>query len=378
MLKITGLSLLLGAAALIVVLTQFFAPPTSGTPEPPTIVLSEDAASFKKSRGTFSEDGVKLAPDRARAIVKLDTGGIEAAHYPFLHIALKNPTRSLKVMISFEADGKRSDDYTLEATSPTSVWLATNEFQGWKGSIEAVELTFIAPGRESVHIADLSLHPASSTRQLRAIVSDLSSFKPWKRAQMNTHTGVAKVASFYPVPLVMTWLLLSLSIYGLIVLFTRRAFNWTEVGLIFLACWVSLDLVWQKRLTHQVTHSFQTFSGKTSEEKLAAGPDGKLYRFISTVKQHIESPDARVFVASSDLYRGMRGAYYLYPLNPYWKLEGPQIPDGRFMREGDYVLLLAPTRVKLNRAEGIRLPETGYFPVETLLFSPTGRLVRLE
>jgi hypothetical protein len=363
---------------LLVVLTQCFAPPPSGKPTPPSVPLLKGTATFQKSSGTVIGDGLRLEPSRARAVVTLETGDIEAADYPFLHIAIENPARGLRIKVSFTADGQVSEAYTLETPDPTSVWLAMNELEGWHGAVEAIEFAFIAPEGKSIHIADLSLHPASPSRQLRAIVSDLAGFTPWKRAQMNTHTGVAKVASFYPVPLVMTWLLLSLGAYGLIVLLTKRSFSWTDVGMIFLACWISLDLVWQKRLTHQVVHSYDTYAGKTTGEKLAAGPDGGLFRFISQVKEHIASPDARVFVASSDLYLGMRGAYYLYPLNPFWKLEGPQIPEGRFMREGDYVLLLAPTRVKLNREAGIRLPETGYFAADTLFISPSGKLVRLR
>ena len=94
--------------------------------------------------------------------------------------------------------------------------------------------------------------------------------------------------------------------------------------MIFLACWLVLDLVWQNRLLRQVAHSHFTFAGLSNEEKLAAGPDAKLYRSIAAVKAHINEPDARVMVATSDLYAGMRAAYFLYPLNAYWRLERPR------------------------------------------------------
>ncbi|NQX88845.1 MAG: hypothetical protein HRT77_09280 [Halioglobus sp.] len=376
MLKVTGLSLLLGAAALIVILTQLFAPPTSGKSGIPSVYLTEEPAPLARSNGTSSTDGLEFNPLLNNAVLKRATGGIEAQDYPFMHIAIDDPPADLTISVSITADGQKSDWYQLEAPHPESVWLSLNEFAGWQGTVEAVELRLITG--ETLRIKDLSLHPAAPSRQLRAIVSDLTSFAPWKRAQMNTHTGVAKVASFYPVPLVMSWLLLSLTIYGLIVLFTKRAFSWTDVGMIFLVCWFGLDLIWQKRLTHQVIHSHHTFAGKTTEDKLLAGPDGRLFAFISQVKEHIDSPNARIFVASDDLYRGMRAAYYLYPFNSYWKLGGPQIPDPERMHKGDYVLLLGPTRVLLHRAKGIRRPETKYFPAKLLFNSASGKLIRLQ
>lgn len=380
MLKTTVLSLLVGAVALVAVLTQCFAPPGSGKGALPSITLSQDTAHFGSAWGTLTGDGVELKiTDFGLGVISLETGGIDAADYPYLHLAIENAPHNLITTVAIKAVGKeKGAAYRLEHRSPESVWLSMNEFEGWQGDIEAIRVTFHARAGANMLVTDLSLHPASASRQMRAIFTDLVSFAPWKRAQMNTHTGVAKVASFYPVPLVMTLLLLSLAAYGLVLLLTRRRFSWTGAGLIFLVCWVVLDLVWQKRLTHQVAHSYNAYAGKTTAQKIAAGPDARLFKFISQVKEHIDSPESRIFVASSDLYLGMRGAYYLYPLNAYWKLERPEIPANDFMRAGDYVLRIHPSRVYYRKGKGVRRPETKFFPADLVFASTAGKLYRLK
>ena len=148
--------------------------------------------------------------------------------------------------------------------------------------------------------------------------------------------------------------------------------------MIFLACWLVLDLVWQNRLLRQVAHSHFTFAGLSNEEKLAAGPDARLYRSIAAVKAHINEPDARVMVATSDLYAGMRAAYFLYPLNAYWRLERPEIPDAQYLRKGDYILLLKPSRAYAHKDKGVRLPETRMYPAEMVYSSRTMHAIEAE
>ncbi len=384
MLKVTGLSLLLGTVALIVVLTQFFAPPSTDGPRPSPVTWNAANAKFNEGAATFANGELQLKLSRIGiGVVGLTTGGIEASDYPFLHLALEDLPQNLSVAISLETSEKKKKNryYTLENRSPRSVWLATNELEGWAGTIISFHLVVRGRANQIIRIRDLSLYPASPSRQLQAIFSDLTSSAPWKRADMNTHTGVAKVSSFYPVPLVVTLLLLSTLGYGLLlVLFRARlTFNWTVVALIFLACWISLDLVWQNRLLHQVAHTYRTFAGKDTQEKLAAGPDRKLFHFISEVKKRLESPDARVFVSSSDLYQGMRGAYYLFPFNAYWSLELPELPAEKYLRKGDYIVLIRPSRARFSPGnEMLKAPENRPHRAESLFTNSFGTLVRLK
>ena len=381
MLRAMLVSILVGLAVLLAVLTQFFQPPSSG--ESPARVVSmtkEDlrvtAASWQIFDGRLDLELTGLGV----AVVSLLTAGLDAQDYPYLHLSVEDPPPDLVAVVSLRKDGKMAYEYTLEEQPLTDLWIAMNEFKGWNGSIEAITLVLVSEEASTLTVTDMSLHPASAALQLRSILSDLGSFVPWKRAQMNTHSGVAKVASFYPVPLVVTLMLLSFLAYGLLVILSRgrMAFSWTVPAMIFLACWLVLDLVWQNRLLRQITHSHFTFAGLSTEEKLAAGPDAKLYRSIAAVKAHIKEPDARVMIATSDLYAGMRAAYFLYPLNAFWRLERPEIPDRQYLRKGDYILLLSPSRAKVNKDRGVRLPGAPMNPAEMVYSSLTVRLMRLK
>jgi hypothetical protein len=384
MLKVTGLSLLLGSVALVVVLTQFFAPPATDGAHPLPVLLNPTNARIQQSEGKFVDGELQLKLNSlGLGVVTLATEDIAARDYPFLHLALEDPPHNMGIGISLKTSAKKKMGrlQSLEKRSPGSVWLAMNELEGWTGTVDSVQLTIVGQSGETVRIKDLSLYPVSLSRQLRAIYSDFTGYAPWRRADMNSHTGVAKVSSFYPVPLVVTLLLLSTLGYGLLLILFRAwlKFNWTVVALIFLACWIGLDLVWQNRLLQQVAHTYRTFSGKDTQEKLAVGPDSKLFNFISEAKQHIEPADARVFVSSTDIYKGMRGAYYLYPFNVYWSLELPEIPTDTYFRKGDYVVLIRPTTTRFYRSnDKLRTPYNRPLAAELIFSSHLGTLVRLK
>jgi len=361
MLRVAALSLLLGFAALVVVLTQFYPPPTGVAGKPPILGSASNvrlAGGIVKRSGTAGDDGALQLKLRRRGngTATLDTGDIKAADYAFLHLALENPPHDLSITIYMKVIGipKHTLPDTLQLNPDGSLWLATNELDGWAGPIHSVTLNFEGRPGESIRIVEFGLYPGTPLRQLQAIYSDLIGNAPWRRADMNTHTGVTKTSSFYPVPLAVSLLLFSVFAYSVLILLSRKrlTFNWTVVSFIFLACWVALDLVWQNRLLYQMAHSQRLFAGKDSEEKLAAGPDRALYRFISEAKKHIEPADARVFVASQDIYLGMRGAYYLYPFNAFWTLEPPEIPQDEYLRKGDYVLVIRPALTAVSRGRG--------------------------
>ena len=384
MLKATLASILLGLAMLMAVLTQFFQPPSSAELPAHVVNMTEETIEVAASSWQL-HDGVldlKLTEVGAGGVglVTLLTTGIDAQDYPYLHLSVQDPPLDLIARVSFVKGGKTAAQYFLEDRPLTDLSIAMHEFNEWDGAIEDITVLLMSKEASALTVTDISLHPASATLQLRSILSDLGSFAPWKRAQMNTHTGAAKVASFYPVPLVVTLMLLSFVAYGVVVILSRGrpAFSWTVPAMIFLACWLVLDLVWQNRLLRQVAHSHFTFAGLSTEEKLAAGPDAKLYRSIAAVKAHINEPDARVMVATSDLYAGMRAAYFLYPLNAYWRLERPEIPDAQYLRKGDYILLLKPSRAYAHKDKGVRLPETRMYPAETVYSSRTMQLLRLK
>jgi len=392
MLRVAGLSLLLGFAALLVVLTQFYPPPAGVAGKPPILgtasnVRLQGGSKGNVNQGKASGDGALQLRLRRRGAgtATLDTGDIKAIDYAFLHLALDNPPEDLAITIYMKVIGipRHTLTDTLQLNPDGSLWLATHELDGWAGTIDSVTLNFEGRAGDTIRIRDFALYPATPLRQLQAIYSDLVGNAPWRRADMNTHTGVTKTSSFYPVPLAVSLLLFSVIAYGALILLSRNrlTFSWTVVGLIFLACWVALDLVWQNRLLYQVAHSHRVFAGKTTGQKLAAGPDRALYGFIAAAKKRIEPADARVFVATQDIYQGMRGAYYLYPFNTFWTLEPPEIPQDQYLRAGDYVLVIRPALTSVFNGRGeARLKGAQNRPhrAELIYNNRKGSLVRLK
>jgi len=384
MVKITVVSLLLGALALIASLILFFPPPGATGQQAPPVTMSTAGARVLAGTGTLSDGEIFLELNAAgMGIINMADIQIEASRYPFLHLNIAGFSSDPKVAIAWKRSDTGQQSYSSPAGSHAhgSSWLATKELRDWTGSISSLNLVAFGQEGEVVRVSDFSLFPASPTRQLRALYSDLTRYVPWNRAAMNTHTGVTQASSFYPVPLLVALLLLSLVGYGLLLLVFRAktTFNWRVVGLIFLACWIILDLSWQNRLLHQLTDTYRTFSGKNTQEKLAVGPDAALYDFVSQVIPLLEPEDARIFVLGNDKYSGQRAAYYLYPFNVYWPEPGRVLPQQDFFRRGDYVVLIRPTTAVFDASRNkLWIPDTGAFDAQLVVANPWGAALRLN
>lgn len=197
---------------------------------------------------------------------------------------------------------------------------------------------------------------------------------------MNTNTGVTKLSPFYPVPVVALLLFCSLLAYGALRLITpkKRRIDWRITGLIILGCWLALDLPWQYQLLRQAEKTHNQFAHKSSAEKIAVGPDAALVALTNTAKEKIDSPEARVFVASSDIYTGLRSAYYLYPLNVFWAIRGRELPFLTYLRSGDYILMNRAKTMRINDRDDKLIMSHAHLPIEVLHREKTAALVRLK
>jgi hypothetical protein len=382
MLRITGWSLLFGAAALIAALALFYAPPANNSPPPP-VPWNTSTGQAIAGTASFVDGAMQLALNQqGTGVVALAMQPIAASDYSFLHIALEGASPEPVVMISWNEPGSTdpSHIYALESKSLSSQWIATAELKDWSGSIGSLALVIMGQPGDTVVIHDFSLHPAGKLNQLRAVYSDLTAYEPWDRAAMNTYTGVTNVSSFYPLPLAAALLLFSLCAYGALVALSRGKlrFSRINVALIFLANWMILDAAWQNRLWHQLAETYRTFAHVESGQRQGAGSDAPFFSIASQIKGHL-APEARVIVASSDHYNGMRVAYYLYPHNVYWSVHDPQVPYDEYLRTGDYIALISPSTFRFNGRQGIlSAPDRADLPAKLLFSNSTGTLVRLK
>lgn len=382
MLKITGLSLLLGAAALIAGLVLFYTPAASDSPVEPIVWSPETGQVLAGTASLVDGDTQLVLGPLGVGAVALPVASAGAELFPFLHIALETAARDPIVLLAWpNAQSKEPPHvYPVENKLIASQWIATAELGGWEGTIGTLNLVVMGPPGETVLIRDFSLHPASPWHHLQAIYSDLTAFKPWNRAAMNTHTGVTSVASFYPVPLAVALLLLSLIAYGVLIALSRGKvrFSRVTVALIFLANWMILDLVWQNRLWHQLADTYRTFAHVEPQVRQSVGPDKAFFDFATKIKPNLPA-DSRVIVASSDHYNGMRVAYYLFPLNVFWSLHDPEVPYDEFLRNGDYIALIKPSTFRFNKHTNVVFaPDRTDIPAELVYSDDTGTLVRMK
>lgn len=383
MLKTTGWSLLLGTAALIAVLTLFYAPP-AGDPRAAPVIWNTTTGEVIVGRTSIVDGNVLLTlGKRGIGFIALSSEPVAARDYPFLHIALEDASNNLDAVLSWTDahSDEQSHYYPLENESLTSQWIATAELNGWSGEIGTVNLRIKGEPGQTVVIHDFSLHPASPWRQLQAIFTDVTAYDSWNRATMNTYTGVTNVSSFYPVPLAIALFLLSLLAYGALVGLSRGKlrFSRVNVALLFLASWIILDVAWQNRLWHQLADTYRTFAGVEPQQRQAVGPDAQLFDFVAHIKPQLEAVNSRVFVASTDPYNGMRVAYYLYPLNVYWSVHAPEVPYDEFLRKGDYIALIRPSSFRFNGNHGIVVaPDRADIRAKLVYSDNVGTLVKLK
>lgn len=384
MLRVAAISLLLGAAALIAGLTQFFPPQNTAGEKVSAIAWNADTAMVTVGTPTFIDNALQLELDSSGAgMVTLAAGAFDAGNFAFLHLALEQSASTVGASILWTnaRNPQDSKSYTIETSEREALWLSTEELRGWSGEIDTVSLRFSGRAGDTVQIRDFSLFPASATRQLLAIKSDLMAYSPWNVAAMNTFTGAFNSASFYPVVLAVALLVLSLLAYGLLLLLlrTRLQFDPAVVVLIFFASWLILDMFWQRRLLHQLVDTHHLFAGKSTEEKLAVGPDAKLYSLVAHTKPLVEAADARVFVVSSDHYFRMRTAYHFLPLNTYWANYGPALPPKKSLRAGDYIALINPSQFSFDRQRNMVVaPQRQGLRAELVFSDQTGTVVRLK
>jgi len=378
------ISLLLGALATIAGLYLFYVSP-SGPGQLPAVAWDATTARVERGTGTLRNGDLHLQLDgEGRALITLPTPRIKSSNYPFLHLALTKAPKDLAVLILWRTaqTGEEVFIYQIPGNLGQSLWLATREVEAWTGDITSLGMMMQGQPGDDVILSDISFFAASLPHQLQTIYSDWTNFLPWSHSSINSHKGVRSVASsVYPVPVIAAFLSLSLLVYALLLLLLRAdaRFDWRVVATIFLTCWISLDLMWQGKLLRQLGVTYETFSGKDTQGKLAVGLDAELVELMTSVKGQLESTDSRIFVSSTDDYLGMRGAYYLYPFNVFWKRHGPELPRAETMHSGDYIVLVRPTQMNFDpETNTLQTPQSTTLSVEPIISRRVGSLYRLK
>lgn len=325
------------------------------------------------------------------ARLTLDTAGLgvlawtridlDPLRYPVLYFAFRGPlpTNSPVVFWRFANAGQDLSHYRVPGVTRASHWLSLSAAPEWRG--RPVELGFIFEGRpgQQVTLESVQLLPLTPGYRVRAILADWLAPLSWDHASINRNAGDSPRALTQPVPVIAALLGLSLCCYAVLVRTRPRIpFDWGIVAGVFLVGWIGLDLLWQLRVLGQLGDTRIQYAGRSTAEKLAAGPDAALVEFTADIKHRVTSADARIFVGSDDDYTGMRSAYYLYPYNVYWSRHDEQLPAPGYLRPGDYIVLLSSTYLRFEEQGRVLVTGAGErIPAERVTSGAVGSLFRL-
>ena len=381
-LTLTGLSLLLGALASV--LTGYLASGAGGDAATAPHLWTLRSSLVPLGSAQPIEGATRIVLDNhGRAVIALPAAGIDPASYPYLRVAFGDtpapPLARLLVRAVRGAAGHwlaRSED-----VAPRDTWFYLGTAPQWHGALARVELFLLGAPDQTVTIHTIGLYPRSASHALQSLLSAWTSAGPWRHSSVNQHTGGRLDGSLlYPLPAAALLAAFALAACALLPrLFPGfRGLRWPAAGGIVLLCWLLLDTLWQWQLLQRLHTAREQFAGSSNTEKLLAGPDRELFAISRAVKQALADRPARVLVSARDGYRGMRLAYYLYPLNVFWEREGPPLPDPALLRAGDYILLLQPSDVGFDRSAGLlHLPDRRTVPVQPVLITDTGVLVQV-
>ncbi|GAB5451533.1 MAG: hypothetical protein Hals2KO_18610 [Halioglobus sp.] len=383
MLRSTSLSLLLGLV-LSLALLAMLSPSDTGQ-RSQADVLEFPGSDLLARGGKATRDGSTLRirlDERGIAAVALPIEGLSMHRYRFLKLELREPPPSLDVTLFWTnaATADQAESHIFETRPRQVLWVATDELPGWEGEPNSVGLMLTGEPASEVQIEGVALASGSLFVQLQVLFNDWSGFQPWQRDSMNNYDGVTKLSQFYPTTVVAMILALSLIAYALLVVLRHRrlALDWRVVGAIGLVCWLALDLPWQYKLLRQLDETRQQFAGKSDAQKLAEGPDAAIYRSVTEALAQIPEDRARVFIASSDSYIGLRTAYYFYPHNVFRKFHGRELPYDQYLRPGDYIFVAYPSSLEIYPERGTLIMKRNRYYIDVLTESESGALLRLR
>jgi hypothetical protein len=318
-----------------------------------------------------------------RIFLSVAANGVTLDEFSRVEFEFHQPPPAGQFFVAWRtASGKEGmHPFVISGASQGTVTVSMSAAADWKGAADVLGLGIRLAPYSVVGIQSMSLSRSTLLSEAKERLHDWASLKPWTLRDINLYTGTRAFQQGVPPVLFFSRVLLAGLIGYLVYLLLTarlRQFNWHIAGILILACWIVLDLMWQVRLGQQARETYARFGGKSSQEKLLASSDAPIVRFITRVKKSVDGETPRIFVASANDYGAMLSAYYIAPINTYWHRGGSELPAGKFLSRGDYILLIAPFTTQYQPDRGlIRLPDSARLPVELVLKEQMGVLLRV-
>ena len=337
--------------------------------------------------GAARADGLAISGyverDDTHYAVAIWRDAFQASSYPFLHYRYRtqHPGPELTFTWRVAGDAGRVHTSPLARTSGGDGVVQLAGSPGWKGTIVEVGITAAAKAAdEELSITGLSLQPASWSNSLRSLLSTWTGFRGWKQTSINFLTGTVRGWDLSPLPVAAAWgTLAALVLAGVArVVRLHGPLAW---GVVILAPWVAVDLLWQYELSTQLGETRQRFAAKTIHEKHLADTDASLYSYTRRLKTSVlPGEPARIVIvheSSGHNFERLKTQYYLLPHNIFNFDKGP--PRSAY-RVGDYILVLGDTGDPALDKQGRQLVWSSgkRLPVRLVDRDPRGRLYQVK
>lgn len=321
--------------------------------------------------------------EQGRAIVEVDADELDLSGLPLLHLEFHQRPDVLAMIIASRTDerGARPSSRRIGVSPGSSFWLDMRQYGEWSGRPSALAVIFLGPPGGEVRLQALSLNPPVFPATLWVDLTQWTTFVPWSQASINSHLGLlAPGGAPYPAVVAALVLAAATAVYLIAVVASRKRmrFRWSVAGTITVFCWLALDWPWQNTLLRQSQATREIFAGKSYAEKRQAGADSALFQFTRRVNEVVNGSDARVFISTTSDFRGMRGAYFLYPNNVYWDRYATTLPEPDYFEPGDLVVLFPPVQVGYDRNSGhLQYGDSRRLRAELLFSEGSGALFRV-
>ncbi|RLA58760.1 MAG: hypothetical protein DRR04_10190 [Gammaproteobacteria bacterium] len=351
----------------------------------PRTIPGDDLTIRLGTGGTGRDKTLHLAglSQDSRAIVTRNTS-LQASDYPFVEYTINNLHPGAIVYLIWKT-AENSEEISRarlhqSGNEVTTTCLGNDE--NWIGTITEIGFDVYGDLRdEALVISSLRILPYSPATLLAAIWSDWTMFEAWDQTSINHLRGVPGNAILSPSVAIAAWAGLALLALGMVSLFKKAHNPIGYLAVIFIP-WIVLDLLWQHRLSTQLTETKFLFQGKPQHERHLADLDADLYQYAQHLKSEVlPGPEARIFLLHDDKgerhnYRRLRTQFHLLPYNIY---NYGSLPPRKHIRDGDYILVLGSINsLTFQSSENLMTwGERGRLEVEIVDEHPVGRLYQV-
>jgi hypothetical protein len=221
---------------------------------------------------------------------------------------------------------------------------------GWSGRIRGLGLSVAGALPRPFRVRAVTAKPMDATEILSDRAGEWLAFEGWSGTSINVVVGGAEVQDF-PLP---AFLAAAVGVAALLLAAVHRLrpallpHVGTGIAVVFLGAWLMLDLRWTANLARQVAATTVAFAGKADRDRRLADVDGVLYEFVERARAVLPSAPQRIWVASDAPFFNGRAAYHLYPNDVHFAPRDRAMPDRRWVKPGDWLLVFHRRGVEYN------------------------------